>query len=321
MKERRALLVINPVAGTRSKHGLEDVVSRCLEDVGVTVESLSTAGPGDAAEFAAHAASEGYEMVISAGGDGTVNEIAGALSHTGTALGIIPLGSGNGLARSLGIPQDVGEALRIIAGGHFMMCDRGIVNSLPFYCTFGVGFDAAVSEKFASMKRRGRITYVRSVFKEFLKYRSQPYAISLGGAVLTEQAFLIAVCNAPQYGNNAYIAPQAKLSDGLLDITVIHSGSPLSTVLVGMDLLTGYIDRNTMIDTFRVSAATITRLGCGAVHLDGDPLTLGKSLEIMCDPAALKVYAPDKEYEFKPIVSPLRAMIDDIRYDVLSKFR
>lgn len=321
MEQRQALLVINPVAGTRSKQGLEEVVSRRLEEVGVSVKTVRTSGSGDAAEFAGSAASDGYEMVISAGGDGTVNEIAGALSHTDTALGILPLGSGNGLARSLGIPQDVVGALNIITEGHSIRCDRGIVNSLPFYCTFGVGFDAAVSEKFASMKRRGRVTYVRSVFQEFLKYRSQPYALSIGGAVITEQAFLIAVCNASQYGNNAYIAPQAKLSDGLLDITVVHSGSPLSTMKVGVDLLTGYLDRNTSIDTFRVSAATITRLGCGPVHVDGDPLTLGKSLEITCAPAALTVYAPEKETEFKPIMSPLRAMLDDLRYDVLSKFR
>ena len=213
MEQRQALLVINPVAGTRSKQGLEEVVSRRLEEVGVSVKTVRTSGSGDAAEFAGSAASDGYEMVISAGGDGTVNEIAGALSHTDTALGILPLGSGNGLARSLGIPQDVVEALNIIAEGHSIRCDRGIVNSLPFYCTFGVGFDAAVSEKFASMKRRGRVTYVRSVFQEFLKYRSQPYALSIGGAVITEQAFLIAVCNASQYGNNAYILSLIHISE------------------------------------------------------------------------------------------------------------
>ena len=107
----------------------------------------------------------------------------------------------------------------------------------------------------------------------------------------------------------------------MLDITVVHSGSPLSTVLVGVDLLTGYIDRNTLIDTFRVSAATITRLGCGPVHIDGEPMTLGTNLEISCDPPSLSVYAPEKEAEFKPIVSPLRAMIDDFRYGVKAKFR
>ena len=185
-----------------------------------------TEGPGHASELAAEAVATGTETVIAAGGDGTVNEIATALSHTRTAIGIIPLGSGNGLARTLGIPQDVDEALGVIAAGNIETCDRGMACGLPFYCTFGVGFDAEVSEKFASEKRRGRITYVRSVLQEFLEYQPQPYAISVGGRVITERAFLIAACNASQYGNNAYIAPKAELTDGLLDLVVIHEGSP-----------------------------------------------------------------------------------------------
>lgn len=281
----------------------------------------NTEGPGHASELAAKAVKEGYDLVIAAGGDGTVNEVANTLSGTGVPLGIIPLGSGNGLARSLGIPQDVGEAIKIIEADHVASCDRGLVNGLPFYCTFGVGFDAAVSEKFATMKRRGRVTYVRSVLREFLNYKSQPYAISIGGKVITERAFLIAVCNASQYGNNAYIAPQANLSDGLLDLIVIHDGSPLSAVKVGVDLLTGFLDRNTRIETFRISAATITRLHPGPAHLDGEPMALGTNLEIGCDPSALKVFAPEKVEDFKPIFSPLRAMLSDLRYDVLAKLK
>ncbi|MDE6444181.1 MAG: diacylglycerol kinase family lipid kinase [Muribaculaceae bacterium] len=321
MKEKKAMLVINPVAGTRSKKGLADMVESRLGEHGISVTSVETAGSGDAGAFATQAAVEGYDMVISAGGDGTVNEIAGALSHTQTALGILPLGSGNGLARSLWIPQDVGEALKIITDGHILTSDRGIAGDNPFYCTFGIGFDAAVSEKFAQNKRRGRMTYIKNVIQEFISYQSQPYAISIGGQVLTENAFLIAVCNAPQYGNNAYIAPQAKLDDGLLDITVIHSGSPFTTMLVGVDLLAGSLDKNTHIDTFRVSSATITRLKEGPVHVDGDPLTMGKNVEVRCEPGALKIFAPSSPAEFKPIVSPLRSMLSDIRYDVLAKFR
>lgn len=321
MDKRQALLIINPISGTRSKRGLEGQVSSYLGKAGISVDSILTRASGDATRFASRASAEGYGMVISAGGDGTVNEIAGALSHTPTALGILPFGSGNGFARSLGIPADLDAALKIIADGHIQKCDRGIVNGRPFYCTFGVGFDAAVSEKFASMKRRGKITYVRSVLREFLNYQSQPYALSIGGKVITEKAFLIAVCNAPQYGNNAYIAPQAKLSDGLLDITVVHSGSPFSTVTVGVDLMTGYLDRNTLIDTFRVSTATITRLQSAPVHVDGDPMVMGTNLGIMCDPASISVLAPEKEAEFKPIVSPLRAMLDDFRYDFKAIFK
>ena len=321
MAQRQALLVVNPVAGTRSKRGLHDIVTERLAGSDIAVTTVLTEGPGHASELAADAVRRGLDMVIVAGGDGTVNETANTLSNTRTVLGIIPLGSGNGLARSLGIPQDVGEALRVIADGHTTRCDRGLVNGMPFYCTFGVGFDAAVSEKFASMKRRGRITYVRSVLREFLNYKSQPYAISIGGQVITERAFLIAVCNASQYGNNAYIAPQAKLSDGLLDLIVIHEGSPLSSVKVGVDLLTGFLDRNTRIETFRISSATITRLHPGAAHLDGEPLTLGTKLEVGCDPSALTVLSPEKEEDFKPIFSPIRAMLSDLRYDVLSKLK
>lgn len=321
MEQKEALLVINPISGTRSKRGLEATVKTLLGESNIKVTDVVTEFAGHASQLASDAVKKGYDMVIAAGGDGTVNEIASTLSNTPVTLGIIPLGSGNGLARSLGIPQDVTEAVKIIAAQHVTRCDRGMVNGLPFYCTFGVGFDAAVSEKFASMKRRGRITYVRSVFREFLNYQSQPYAISIDGNVITERAFLIAACNASQYGNNAYIAPQADLSDGLLDLIVVHDGSALSTVKVGVDLLTGYIDRNTRIDTFRISAASISRLTPGAVHLDGEPMTLGTTFNISCDPSVLSVFSPEKIEDFKPIVSPFRALISDMRYDLLSKLR
>lgn len=313
--------MVNPVSGTRSKRGVPEIVTERLAGIDVAVTTKFTEGPGHASDLAATAIKEGCDFVVTAGGDGTVNEVANTLSGTGVPLGIIPLGSGNGLARSLGIPQDVTEAIKIIENNHITGCDRGLVNGHPFYCTFGVGFDAAVSEKFASMKRRGRVTYVRSVLREFLNYKSEPYTISIDGNVITERAFLIAVCNASQYGNNAYIAPQAKLSDGLLDLIVIHDGSPLSSVKVGVDLLTGFLDRNTRIETFRISSASITRLKPGAAHLDGEPTTLGSKLKIGCDPSALKVFAPEKMEDFKPIFSPLRAMLSDLRYDMLAKLK
>lgn len=321
MEKKEALLIINPVSGTRSKSGLSQLVSQYLGKRGIGVTAVETKGGGDAFNLAKEGAESGISTIISAGGDGTVNEIANALAHTDSTLGIIPLGSGNGLARSLGIPQDTMEALKIIGEGHTLVSDRGLMNSTPFYCTSGIGFDAAVSEKFAGMKRRGRITYIRSVFREFLSYRSQPYAITIDGKVITERAFLIAICNAPQYGNNAYIAPQAKLTDGFLDITVVHMGSPLTTIFMGVDLMTGYLDRNTMIESFKVRGAQITRLSDAPVHVDGEPIIMGKHLDIKCDRKALRVYVPEKEAQFRPIVSPLRAMLDDMRYDVMAKFR
>lgn len=322
MKEKKnALLIINPVSGTRSKLGLETLVKSHLLPYGIEVQAKATRAGGDAFKMASEAVDRGFDIVISAGGDGTVNEVANALAFSNCTLGILPFGSGNGLARSVGVPQDTIGALKLIEGGHVLTCDRGIVNDYPFYCTFGIGFDATVSEKFATMKRRGRVTYIRSAFREFLNYHSQAYAILINGKIVTEKALLIAVCNAPQYGNNAYIGPKAKLTDGLLDITVVHADNPFNTLLMGMDMFTGMLDKNRGIGTFRVPELTIIRTKEGPVHLDGEPMSMGKRLAIKCEKEALRVFAPEKQPDFYPFISPIRAILDDMRYDVMDKFR
>ena len=321
METKTAMLIINPVSGTRSKQGLVRAVKEKLFAAGIMVDARITKGGGDAFRLAREAVEQSYDMVITAGGDGTVNEAANGVAFSDCALGILPYGSGNGLARSVGVPQDLYAALKLIEGGHTLMCDRGIVNDKPFYCTFGVGFDAAVSEKFASMKRRGRITYIRSAFREFLNYRSQAYAIVIDGKVITEKALLIAVCNAPQYGNNAYIGPKAKLTDGLLDVTVVHADNPFHTLLMSMDMFTGMLDKNRGIGTLKAHELTIVRAEEGPVHLDGEPMHMGKHLNIKCQQGALKVFAPEKPNDFYPFISPIRAILDDMRYDVMAKFR
>lgn len=321
MASKRALLIINPISGTRSKNGLGAEVKGKLQPFGIDVDIKKTEAQGHAFQLASEAVEQGYDMVISAGGDGTVNEVANALSFSDCTLGILPFGSGNGLARSLGIPMEPLSALKLIEAGNTLVCDRGMVNNKPFYCTFGIGFDAAVSEKFASMKKRGRVTYIRSAFREFLNYKSQAYAILINGKIITDKALLIAVCNAPQYGNNAYIGPKAKLTDGLLDLTVVHADNPFNTLLMGMDMLTGMLDKNRGISTFRVPSLTIVRTEEGPVHLDGEPMHMGKKMEISCEKKALKVFSHEKEPVFTPFISPIRAILDDMRYDVMDKFR
>lgn len=321
MEKKRALLIINPVSGTKSKRGLGTIVKSRLSPLGIEVSVKNTKAGGDAFTFAAKAVEEGYDMVITAGGDGTVNEAANALSFSPCTLGILPFGSGNGLARSVGIPLETYAALKLIETGNVLLCDRGIVNDKPFYCTFGIGFDATVSEKFATMKKRGRNTYIRSAIREFLNYQSQAYAIAIDDKIITEKALLIAVCNAPQYGNNAFIGPKAKLCDGLLDVTVVHADNPFNTLLMCMDMFTGMLDKNRGIGTFKVPHLTIVRKDEGPVHLDGEPMHMGKKLAIKCQKEALRIFAPDKQVEFYPFISPIRALLEDMRYDVMDKFR
>lgn len=313
---RRLLLVINPHSGTRDKEQVPLWLSQRCADRSCTLEVVHTHEPGDARRYAVEAVAGGFDTVIAAGGDGTVREVADGLAGTDTAMAIIPCGSGNGLARSLWIPQDFRKAADVAVDAPRITIDAGKVNGESFYCTFGMGFDAAVTEKYAAEKRRGKMTYVKNTLREFLSYSPQSYAMSVRGEVITFNALVIAVCNAPQYGNNAYIAPRASLHDGLLDVTIIHDGNLLNTAMAGIELLSGRLDKNMLVDTFRISGATITRLGDDVCQLDGEPMRLGKRLEVECRPGALKVIAPAEMPEFRPIVTPLRSMFGDLVTDV-----
>lgn len=320
MERKQSMLIINPKSGTRSKRGVEEYVKTRLDKMGYDIDVRVTGGAGDATEFAKEGVTGNYDLVIAAGGDGTVNETAQGLKGSDTPLAILPFGSGNGLARTLNIPGDLKFALDVIESGKVAVCDSGMVNGIDFFCTFGIGFDALVSEKFAQEKHRGRATYIKNTIREYLNYAPQHYALSIDGEVIVEEAFLIAVCNASQYGNNAYIAPGARLDDGLLDIIVIHSGSLLKNALMGVNLFSGQLDKNTLIQSFRTPSAVISRLSEGPVHLDGEPMIMGKKLAVKCHPACLKVIIPEKETDFRPFITPLRSMVNDIHYDLRALF-
>lgn len=304
----KAMLIINPISGTGNKKGLAEEVTVRMSQAGYDTDISITTCRGDATRIAKEAAGKGYYAVLAAGGDGTVNETAKALCGTDTALGIIPSGSGNGLARHLGIPIDLRRSLDVITRNNIIEGDFGTVNGRPFFCTFGVGFDAAVSHSFARQSRRGLLTYMKSALTEYLKYRSETYTISANGKILTEKAFVIACCNASQYGNNAYIAPDASITDGLLDIIIIHQGSPIDTALVGMDLFTGYINKNTMIRSLRAPAAVIYRSQEGPAHIDGEPMVMEDIMEIKCHHRGLKILAPDETRSFRPIITPMQSI-------------
>ncbi|MDE6548292.1 MAG: diacylglycerol kinase family lipid kinase [Muribaculaceae bacterium] len=313
-----ALMLINPISGTRDKKGICDLTASRMKAAGIDLDIAYTQHKGHGAELARNASGDGTDIVIVAGGDGTVNEVASALMHTDTSLGIIPCGSGNGLARTLGIPMDFDGAIDVIARNRPYAIDCGIAEGLPFFCTFGVGFDAVVTEKFSTGKRRGKMQYVRSALLEYINFTPDNYAMEIDGEIYTEEALLIAVCNTAQYGNNAYIAPRASLTDGLLDVTVIRNGSILHQAMAGIGLLSGQIDRNRYVDTFKAKEVKIIRLKDGPAQIDGEPLNLGRKINIKCCPSCLKVLSDGTEPEFQPIITPVQAffndMISDLRY-------
>ena len=293
-EKKQILALINPISGTANKDYLPETIRQIVDSSLFDLSIRFTQRPNHAYQLAKEAAGNGYYGVIAVGGDGTVNETASALCDTDTALGIVPNGSGNGLARHLDIPMDINEALEIINNRNIGQYDYCTANNHPFFCTCGVGFDAQVSAKFAKSGKRGPLSYVKSAVSEYLKYRPQSYRITSPEGTIAEKAFIIACGNASQYGNNAYITPNADMQDGLIDVTVILPITPLDTAMLGILLFSRHIDQDTNIISFRTPSLTIERDKSGIMHLDGETMMMPEKIEIRCHHLGLKVFTPAK---------------------------
>ena len=291
-EKKKISFIINPKSGTQSKEQVLHLLDEKLDKTKYAKEVVYTEYAGHAVEIAAQKAKEGVHAVVAIGGDGTINEIARSLVHTKTALGIIPCGSGNGLARHLQISMEPKKAIEIINEGIIDVIDYGKINDVPFFCTCGVGFDAFVSLKFAKAGRRGPLTYLEKTLLESLKYQPETYELETEDGTLKYKAFLIACGNASQYGNNAYIAPQATLTDGLLDVTILEPFTVLDVPALSFQLFNKTIDQNSRIKTFRCQTLRIHRTKPGVVHFDGDPMMMGENIDVKLIKEGLQVIIP-----------------------------
>ena len=308
-EKKRIVFVVNPISGTQGKKAIlkwiDERIDRSIYDYSI----VKTEYAGHASQLAAAAVHDGVDVVVAIGGDGTINEIARSLVHTDTALGIIPCGSGNGLARHLRIPMEPKAAIDIINRGEQLCIDYGKINNIPFFCTCGVGFDAFVSLKFADSGKRGLLTYLENTLHESLTYQPEAYEIENEEGTVVHQAFLIACGNASQYGNNAYITPQASLMDGLMDITIIEPFTVLDVPSLSFQLFNKTIDQNSRVKTMRAKKIKIHRAQEGVLHFDGDPLMAGKELEVEIIPKGLRVVALEKKRKEKSDVENVLQMI------------
>ena len=294
-EKKRIVFVVNPISGTQGKKAIlkwiDERLDRSLYDYSI----VKTEYAGHATQIAANAVTEKVDVVVAIGGDGTINEIARSLVHTDTALGIIPCGSGNGLARHLRIPMEPKAAIDILNRGCELCIDYGKINNIPFFCTCGVGFDAFISLKFADSGKRGLLTYLENTLHESLTYQPETYEIENEEGTMKYKAWLIACGNASQYGNDAYIAPQASLTDGLMDVTIMEPFTVLDVPSLSFQLFNKTIDQNSRVKTMRAKKIKIHRVNDGVMHFDGDPLMAGKELEVEIIPAGLRVIASEKK--------------------------
>lgn len=285
----RICFIYNPISGTRRIGKLDDLVRQNLDLSKYDYEIRQTASPKDAMRLASAAVQENFDVIVAVGGDGTINEIVHGMGGQPVILGIIPAGSGNGLARHLKIPLEPEKAIQLINKMNIKNIDTATINGYPFVSIAGLGFDARVANKYRKIKQRGFMGYFRVVVKEFFRYREREYILTFNDQKITRKALLLSIANSNQFGYNTVIAPTASADDGLLDI-VIARKFPLAELPRMISLLFAEkIDQCQYIETYKTSEIFIVRKRGKRVNIDGEAIKMGREIFIRVQPAALKV--------------------------------
>jgi YegS/Rv2252/BmrU family lipid kinase len=290
---RRVLLILNPRSGvSRRRRRLRECLAIWAEEAGLQAEIRATEWQGHAREIAREFGAD-FDCVVAIGGDGTINEVASGAIESGATLGIIPGGSGNGLARHLRIPMNPRKAMRTIAAGHVRTIDSGFANGHRFFTAMGVGFDAEITRRFNMMPTRGLRQYIKTGVSAFLGYKPEQYSVSAGNGERHMRALLISVANSDQLGNNARIAPRARVDDGVLDLVALDPANLFSSAGMAVRLFTGSLDRAAGVTRMAGTRFEIRRASDGVIHVDGETRTTGPLIEVEIQPASLRVIAPE----------------------------
>ena len=283
-------IIINPISGTEAARKRAKKAVTCLEEE-FKIKAMKTEYAGHATELAKKAANEGVNIVVAVGGDGTVNEIATALIGTNTALYIVPTGSGNGLARDLGMfGLSNKQIIERIHKNEVYKIDCGEVLGRNFFCTCGSGFDAYIGHLFAETKVRGFLTYIKLSLSAYKNYIPLTYVLSSSDNKISEKAFVINIANNKQFGNNAYIAPMANMQDGLFTVTIIKPFKWYHIPYMSASLFFKGMHKNKFVNTFDCENCTLSLPEGAVLHIDGEPIkTNADRINIKMIPSALKV--------------------------------
>lgn len=296
---RRFLYFINPISGTNNKGQLRKIIEAKTNAQGIPFEIMETSSVNDYNYLTGKIIEGGYTDVIVCGGDGTVNQVVAALQNTDINIGIIPMGSGNGLALAAGIPTDPEKALEIIFRGKSSCVDAFIINQ-HFSCMLcGLGFDAQVAHDFALQNKRGLRSYVQQTVKNFLIANPYPFIVHLDNEEIKAEAFFISIANSNQFGNNVTIAPKASICDGLLDIVIVKKMSKLrmlysllKQIRMGQVTATDKKYHGKDILYFQTKKLLIDNPKHAPLHIDGDPSVTAKHFEIRVVEEAFRLLQP-----------------------------
>jgi YegS/Rv2252/BmrU family lipid kinase len=298
---RKIVYFINPISGTKGKVQMLDTIKKRTTEKKIPFEILHTNAEGNYEYLKEKIATENITDVVICGGDGSVNQMGNALLGVNVNVGIIPMGSGNGLAFAAKIPKAVNKALDVIFNGHALYIDSFYINK-KFSCMLcGLGFDAQVAHDFAKQKKRGLQTYVKQSFKNFASAKPYPFELNVDGSSIHTEAFFISIANSNQFGNNFTIAPQASLHDGLLDIVIVNKMSKLRMVWhilkqIRKGEVRPYEDKKyhrTDIGYFQTKKISIANSAMAPLHIDGDPAETANAFEIEIIENAFRLLLPE----------------------------
>jgi diacylglycerol kinase (ATP) len=290
--KKKIRFIINPISGGKKKDNIEKIISAKIDHSCFNYDIKYTQYRFHAIEIAQNAIKEGFSIVVAIGGDGTVNEISKALINTEILFGIIPVGSGNGLARFLKIPLNIEKAINIINKGKSIKIDSIKINDDYFVNMAGVGFDALISHLFATSEKRGFTSYVRLILKEFYKYKPQTYQLIVDNKPLEIDAFLISFANSSQFGNNAHIAPTAEINDGLIDICILKKFSWWKSIILVILMYSKKLTRSKYYNVIKTHEVEITWPERLQMHIDGDPVAFDSIVKIKIVPDSLNIIVP-----------------------------
>jgi diacylglycerol kinase (ATP) len=289
-KVLRYLFLLNPIAGVGEKRDFLQMIRIACHRKKVTYKILFTRCPGDAKKIIAKRFDK-FDIFVAVGGDGTMNEVASALAGTTGVMGLIPAGSGNALGRELGLSMRPGKSIYQLLDGHITQIDTGLVNGRRFMNVCGLGFDNHIAHCFAKATSRGPIPYFKAVMKEFFSYKPERYEVEIGGEITVHSAFVLILANTSQYGNNAYIAPKASITDGVLDFCVLKPFGLFGALGLGLRLFNKTIDRSALCSYQKTKKVIIKGENLN-FHIDGEPVRNSDTLEISIDPLSLNIVVP-----------------------------
>jgi YegS/Rv2252/BmrU family lipid kinase len=283
---KKLLFIINPIAGVQKKKNIPQLIKEHLDTSTLSYEIVLTEYAGHGKVLAKEAINT-FDVVVAVGGDGTVNEIASALRHSKTALGIIPMGSGNGLARHLKIPLNTIEAIQFLSTSTTRNIDTCTLNDLPFFCTAGVGFDGYIGDVFSKQTSRGFWTYFKCSVRDFFRYSPKTYSFNNKDVT----AYLITVANANQFGNDVFISPLSNIEDGKFEVCVVKPFSFWAGLFIGLKLFRKKIHTSNYYDFTSQQEVIVENPSNEFVHLDGEPIGQLKKLHFKIFPQSLFVIA------------------------------